>query len=309
MKPSDVLTLIALGALWGASYLFMHVGAGEFGSWALAGLRAAAASLCLLPLVALRGRWRELVANWKPIAITGLAGAAAPYVLFAFATQHISTGLTATMSAATPLYAAAIAGFWLHEHLSPSRITGLLLGVGGVVWLVWDRIGPASGTGGTVAIIAALLATLGYGFTGNFSKRYLSTVSPLVTAAGGQVASAVALAVPAASNWPAAMPSPQAWLAFAALALGCTALAYLLFFRSIARIGAPRTMTVSFLIPLFGVFWGWLFLHETISPAMLAGCGVILLGTALSTGLGDAALRRLRERAAPAAGYAQPAAR
>lgn len=309
MKPSDALTLIALGALWGASYLFMQVGAGEFGPWALAGLRAIAASLCLLPLLAFGGRWRELVANWKPIALTGLAGAAAPYVLFAFATQHISTGLTATMSAATPLYAAAIAAFWLRERLSPSRTVGLLLGVGGVAWLVWDRIGPAAGSSGAAAIVAALLATLGYGFTGNFSKRYLSTVSPLVTTAGGQAFSAIALAAPTAMNWPTAMPSPRAWLAFAALALGCTALAYLLFFRLIARIGAPRTMTVSFLIPLFGVFWGWLFLRETINATMLAGCGVILVGTALSTGLADAMTHRLRERLAVTGGSAQPASR
>lgn len=292
MKPSDALTLIALGALWGASYLFMQAGAGEFGPWALAGLRALAASLCLLPLLAFGGRWRALVANWKPIAITGLAGAAAPYVLFAFATQHISTGLTATMSAATPLYAAALARLWLHERLSLSRTVGLLIGVGGVAWLVGDRIGPASGAHGTAAILAALLATLGYGFTGNYSKRCLSSVPPLVVAAGGQFFSAVALAAPTALHWPATTPSPRAWLAFAALALGCTALAYLLFFRLIARVGAPRTMTVSFLIPLFGVFWGWLFLHETVSATMLAGCGVILAGTALSTGLGTAVAGR-----------------
>lgn len=294
MKPSDALTLITLGALWGASYLFMHAGASEFGPWALGGLRAAAASLCLLPLLAIGGRWRELVANWKPIAVTGVAGAAAPYVLFAFATQHISTGLTATMSAATPLYAAAIAAFWLREPLTLSRTAGLLVGVGGVAWLVADRIGPTSGPMALAAIGATLLATLGYGITGNFSKRYLSTVSPLVTAAGGQLFATIALAIPTASHWPTAMPSTRAWLAFAALALGCTALAYLLFFRLIARIGAPRTMTVSFLIPVFGVFWGWLFLRETVNESMLAGCGVILAGTALSTGLADALRRRWR---------------
>lgn len=294
MKPSDVLTLIALGALWGASYLFMQAGASEFGPWALGGLRAAAASVCLLPLLAIGGRWRELVANWKPIAVAGIAGAAAPYVLFSFATQHISTGLTATMSAATPLYAAAIAAFWLREPLSVTRAAGLLLGVGGVGWLVADRIGPTTGALAAAAIGAALLATLGYGITGNFSKRYLSTVSPLVTAAGGQLFSTLVLAVPTALHWPTVMPSTRAWLAFAALALGCTAVAYLLFFRLIARIGAPRTMTVSFLIPLFGVLWGWLFLRETVSAGMLAGCGVILAGTALSTGLADAVLRRHR---------------
>ncbi|WP_313920494.1 DMT family transporter [Tahibacter sp.] len=301
MKPSDAFSLVLLGALWGASYLFMQIGGGEFEAWALGGLRALAASLCLLPLLLVGSRWRELATHWKPIAIAGLAGAAAPYVLFAFATQHISTGLTATMSAATPLYAAAIAGVWLRERLSGPRLAGLLLGIAGVAWLVWDRIAIASGAGpAALAIAAALAATLGYGFSGNFSKRYLSTVSPLVITAGGQAFSALALAVPTALAWPAALPSSRAWLAFAALALGCTALAYLLFFRLIARIGAARTFSVSFLIPLFGVLWGWLFLHESISRGMVSGCAIILCGTALNMGLGDSALAWLRRRRAAA---------
>lgn len=303
MKPVDLLCLVVLGALWGASYLFMQIGGGEFGAWPLGGLRAVAASVCLLPLVAASGRRRELVTHWKPIAVAGLAGAAAPYVLFAFATQHLSSGLTATMSAVTPLYAAAIATAWLGERLTPLRRIGLLLGLAGVVCLVGQRIGFGGGGGAALAITAALLATLGYGFTGNFSKRHLSTVSPLVAAAGGQSFAALALAAPTVWSWPAALPSARAWLAFAALALGCTALAYLLFFRLIARIGAARTMTVSFLIPLFGVFWGWLFLHETLDGRMLLGCAIILAGTALSTGLVDG----LRRRRAGAAQDACPA--
>ncbi|HSX61030.1 MAG TPA: DMT family transporter [Tahibacter sp.] len=296
MKPSDVLTLLALGALWGGSYLFMHVGAAGFGPWTLAGLRAAVAAVCLLPLLLAGGRWRELAANWKPVAVAGIAGAALPYVLYAFATQHISTGLTATLSAATPLYAAAIAALWLRERLSAPRFAGLLLGLAGVVWLVRDRIDAGTGGLAALAIGAALLATLGYGFTGNFSRRHLSGVAPLVAAAGGQAASALTLSVPAVLHWPAASPSLRAWAALIALALLCTALAYLLFFRLIARIGAARTMTVSFLIPLFGVFWGWLFLGERIDADMLVGGAIILAGTTLSSGLADGAFARLRAR-------------
>jgi drug/metabolite transporter (DMT)-like permease len=302
MKPADIAMLFALGGLWGASYMFLRVGGSEFGAWALGGLRAVGAALCLLPLLAFGGRWRELRAHWKPIAMTGLASAAAPYLLFAFATQHISTGLTATMSAATPLYAAAIGWFWLDDRLSPSRIAGLAIGVAGVAWLVWDRMGLSSADSAQTAwaLAAALLATLAYGFAGNFTKRYLNGVSPLVMTAGGQLAASVALAGPALAMGPAVLPSVHAWGALAALTIGCTAVAYLMFFRLIARIGAPRTMTVSFLIPAYGVLWGHLFLGETITPRMATGCGVILIGTALTAGLWDyVAVRWSHRKALP----------
>jgi drug/metabolite transporter (DMT)-like permease len=301
MKPADIAMLFALGGLWGGSYMFLRVGGGEFGAWALGGLRAGGAALCLLPLLGFGSRWRELRAHWKPIAVTGLASAAAPYLLFAFATQHISTGLTATMSAATPIYAAAIGWFWLHDRLGPSRITGLAIGVAGVAWLVWDRIdlSAAGGAQTAWALAAALLATLAYGFAGNFTKRYLNGVSPLVVTAGGQLASSVVLAGPAWALWPAVPPSAHAWGALAVLAIGCTAVAYLMFFRLIASIGAPRTMTVSFLIPAYGVLWGNLFLGETITPRMAAGCTVILIGTALTAGLWEHFADRWSRRMTP----------
>jgi drug/metabolite transporter (DMT)-like permease len=299
MKPTDIASLLGLGALWGASYLFMHVGGSEFGAWALGGLRAGGAALCLLPLLAFGGRWRELLAHWKPIAVAGLASAALPFVLFAFATQGISTGLAATMNAATPIYAAAIGWFWLSDRLTPSRVAGVGVGLAGVAWLVWDRIGLKSDDLSVAwSLAAALGATLAYGFTGNFTKRYLGDVSPLVVTAGGQLASAVVLAGPTFAAWPATAPSVQAWWAMAALALGCTALAYLVYFRLIAAVGASRAVTVSFLIPGFGVLWGALFLGETITAEMALGCGVILIGTALTAGAWD----RIRASCRAAAG-------
>jgi drug/metabolite transporter (DMT)-like permease len=299
MKPKDLLMLVALGALWGASYLFIRVGGHEFGAWALGGLRATGAALCLLPLLAIDGRWRELLVNWKTIAVAGLAGAAGPFVLFGYATQGISTGLTATMSAATPLYAAAIAWFWLRERMTASCVAGLVIGVAGVAWLVWDRIGLQAGADAStagLAMAAALAATLGYGFTGNFTKRHLSHVSPIVITAGGQLFSALVLAPPMMHAWPTQTPSIQAWAALAVLTIACTALAYAMFFRLIASIGAPRTSTVSFLIPVFGVLWGSLFLGEVITAGMALGCAVVLVATALTTGLWDRIVSRHRAK-------------
>ena len=288
MRPSDVALLLSLAALWGASYLFMRMGAGEFGPVALAGVRAAGAALLLLPLLAARGGFADLRTHWKAIAVVGLASAALPFVLFGYAALFITAGLSAIFNAATPLYAAAIAWLWLKERLAATRIAGLAIGFAGVLWLVWDKASFAAGPGGATtgwAVVACLVATLLYAFSANFTKRRLNNVPPLAVAAGSQLASAFALALPSAWMWPATPPTQRAWATFAVLAIACTALAYLMFFRLIANVGASRAVTVSFLIPPFGVLWGALFLNEVLTLEMVLGCAVILAGTALTTGL------------------------
>ncbi|PCE21945.1 EamA family transporter [Paraburkholderia acidicola] len=312
MKRSDLATLISLAALWGASYLFIRMGAGQFGAVPLAGARAALAALLLTPLLALRGAGglRELRAHWKPIALVGITNSALPFVLFSFAALTLPAGLSSIFTAATPLFTAVIAWLWLNERLSGMRVAGLAVGFAGVLWLVWDKtalaahgIASAHATTHTavhataLAIAACLAATLLYGFSANFSKRRLGGVSPLAVATGSQIVSAVVLAVPAISLWPATAPAPHAWAALFALALACTAFAYVLFFRLIASVGPSRAMTALFLIPAFGVLWGALFLGETFTVAMAIGCGVILAGTALTTGV----VRLPGQRQAPAA--------
>jgi drug/metabolite transporter (DMT)-like permease len=124
-----------------------------------------------------------------------------------------------------------------------------------------------------------------YGLSANYTKQRLQGVAPMAVAAGSQLSAALALAVPAALWWPAAMPSERAWLMVALLAVLCTGLAYLMYFRLIAHVGAANAIAVTFLIPAFAVLWGWLFLGEPLTAAMAIGCAVILLGTALATGV------------------------
>ncbi|QDQ81480.1 DMT family transporter [Paraburkholderia megapolitana] len=311
MKRSDLAMLISLAALWGASYLFIRMGAGQFGAVPLAGARAALAALMLTPLLALRGAGglRELRMHWKPIALVGITNSALPFVLFSFAALTLPAGLSSIFTAATPLFTAVIAWLWLNEKLSSMRVAGLAVGFAGVLWLVWDKTALAAHGGAidvhavshtavhatALAIAACLAATLLYGFSANFSKRRLGGVSPLAVATGSQIVSAIVLAVPAVSLWPATAPAPHAWAALFALALACTAFAYVLFFRLIASVGPSRAMTALFLIPAFGVLWGALFLGETFTMAMAIGCGVILAGTALTTGV----LRLPSRREAP----------
>lgn len=287
MKLASVAELLLLAALWGASFLFMRIGAAEFGAVALAAVRVAGAALFLLPILALRGQFAALRAAWRPIALVGLTNSALPFVLFGFATLSITGGLASIFNAAAPMFGAVIAWLWLSERLNRSRIVGLVIGLLGVLGLAWSNVNVEVGFkpgGSGLAIAACLLATLFYGFSANYAKRRLNGVAPLAVAAGSQSFAALFLLVPALVWWPAAQPSARSWSAVAVLAIVCTGVAYILFFRLIAHLGASKAITVTFLIPAFGVAWGAWFLDEKVTGAMLLGCATIVLGTALASG-------------------------
>ena len=286
MRWTDFALLLSLAALWGGSYLFIRIGAGQFGPVSLAGVRAGGAAVALLPLLVHRPRFAELRSHWQPIAVVGLAQSALPYLLFSYAALSITAGLSAIVTATTPLFAALLAWLWLGERLTTTRAAGLALGFAGVIWLAADPTGVTTGAGSAgLAVAACLGAAFLYGWAATFTKRRLGGVSALTIAAGSQAVSAVCLALPATLLWPAAPPTLRAWFAIAVLAVVCTALAYVMFFRLIARVGPAKTVTVTFLIPAFGVLWGTLFLGETVTVRMLLGGVVILTGTALTTGL------------------------
>jgi drug/metabolite transporter (DMT)-like permease len=251
-------------------------------------IRVLLASLALAPLLWMSGQWPSLRAHARPLLVVGVVNSALPFVFYSYAMLWISTGLAAIFNATAPLWGALIAWAWLGERLSPSRVLGLVLGFAGVVWLAWDQAGLRSGAGwgqAAWAVVACLAATFCYGFCVNFTKRHLTTAPPMAVAAGTQLVAAFALAVPATATWPATMPSSRAWTAVMVLGLAGTGLAYWLYFRLIASVGPSKALAVAYLIPLFALFWGWLFLGEGVTPAMVGAGSVILLGTALATGL------------------------
>jgi drug/metabolite transporter (DMT)-like permease len=286
MRRTDLATLLLLGALWGGSFLFMRMGADAFGGLPLAGLRALGAAACFLPLLAVPARRAELRAHAWPIAVVGVSNAALPYVLFSLAARSLPAGLSAIFDAVTPLLVAGSGWVWLGQKMDATRVVGLLVGLGGVLWLIGGTLGNGPGAAGSGwAMTACLGAVACYAFTAHYAERRLPAVSPLTAAAGGQFVSALLLAPATLWLWPATMPDARAWAALAGLAVLCTALAYVLFFQLIVRVGAARTMVVLYLIPVFAVLWGALFLAEAVTLAMLGGCVVILLGVALTTGL------------------------
>ncbi|MBC7720086.1 MAG: DMT family transporter [Chitinophagaceae bacterium] len=288
-KKSWVPEFIALGALWGASFLFMLMGAREFGPVATAALRVAIAAAFLLPLVALQGKLPQLKQHWKKIFFMGIFNSAIPFACFAFSLLSITTGLSAILNATTPMFGALVAWFWLKDKPALSRLAGLVLGFAGVALLAWDKASfkpdALTGVAPGWAVLACLLACLCYGISASFTKKYMAGIHPLVTAAGSQIGATLGLCLPAALLWPAQAPSSTAWLALVFLGVACTGIAYVLFFRLIEKAGPQRTLTVTFLIPVFAVFYGAVFLNESITPWMLLCAVVIVSGTALSTGL------------------------
>jgi drug/metabolite transporter (DMT)-like permease len=289
MKPRDIADLVLLAALWGASFLFMRVAVPHFGALPLAALRVAGAALLLLPLLAINSGLDGLRQHWRPIALIGVTNSALPFLAFSLAALYIPAGLSSILNATSPMFGALIAMAWLREPSSASRIAGLGMGFVGVLLLAGNSNSPASGTGSGseagLAIGLCLGASVLYGFSACFARRYLGEAQSLAVATGSQVSAALVLALPAWWAWPATNPAPRHWLAVLALALFCTGIAYVLFFRLIARVGPARAIAVTFLVPAFAMLWAGLFLGEAVSPRMLALCALILLGTGLATGV------------------------
>lgn len=296
MSAAVAAEFILLAALWGASFLFMRLGTLEFGPLPTAGLRVAIASLALLPVMLSRGLWPQLRQHWKPVMICGLINSAIPFALFSFALLSISTGLSSILNATVPLFGALVAWLWLGDKPGASRTVGLVIGFIGVALLASGKASfkpDASGAVTAWGILVCLLATISYAVAASFTRRYLSGLNSLMVATGSQIGAALGLALPTLLMWPAQAPSLKAWGALLALGTLCTAVAYVLFFRLIERLGPARAITVTFTIPVFAVFYGVTLLGETVTTWMLF-CGVIVLcGTALATGLVKLPLDRL----------------
>lgn len=284
MRRSDVLELLTLAALWGGSFLFMRVAAPSFGPVALIALRVAIASCFLVPILTLRGGMGALRTHWPHLLAVGVLNSAIPFCLFAYAELTLTAGFTSVLNAAAPLFAAIVAFTWLGERMSSLRVLGLAIGFMGVIVLVGGSSVIDAKQGG-MAVAAALSATVLYGVASSYTKRFLTGVPPLAVATGSQLAAAIVLAPLAYWLWPAHTPTGSVWLHVIALGIACTGVAYILFFRLVAHVGPTRAVSVTFLIPVFGVLWGILFLGEQLTLNMVIGCAVILLGTSLSTGV------------------------
>lgn len=294
MKPRDLIELLLLAAIWGGSFLFLRVASPALGPLGVAAIRVTGGALMLLPLVFLH---REGPALWRhapQLAGAALLSCILPFLGLGQAARHLPAGLLSILNATTPMWGALVGWLWANEKLSLMRAVGLALGFLGVALLASDSQ-QFAGTQAHWATFLALGSTLMYAFAVHYNKIFLNRLSPLSSCAGTLTLASFVLVGPALWIGPPSItahaPSTwnawhgiaaNAWLAVAALALLCTGLAYLIFYRLIDRIGASRALTVTFLIPPFGMVWGALFLGEHITPLMIGSSAVILFGTWLS---------------------------
>lgn len=275
MKPKDLAILFALAAVWGASFLFIRIATPALGPFPLAAGRVVLAALVLAVGMRVAGYRPSLRAHVRKLLVLGALNAAIPFSLIAAAELRLTASLAAMLNATVPLWGALFGIIWLGERFSAKRGAGLLLGVIGVGILVgWSPVGMDRTT--ILSIVATLVATCAYALAGVYAKRQLAGVPAPALALGQQLGAAAWLVAPALWQLPQAHPTRSAAFALVALAVLCTAVAYLLYFHLLAEIGPTKTATVTYLLPLFGMLWGALFLSEPVTSGMLSGMALVL---------------------------------
>jgi len=272
------LELTLLGAIWGGSFLFMRVAAKDFGPIPLVEALLALGALILLPFL-WRARAHFTPALWLKIAGIAAINSVIPFVLFAWGAERAPAGIGAISNAMTVMFTALVAYLFYGEQIGARRLVGLACGFIGVLVLASGKVAGAS-VGS--AALAGTAASLLYGFGINLVRRYLSGLPSAAVAAANLLAGSVLLAPLALYTWPHERIPPASWGSALLLGVLCTGVAFVYYYRLIARIGAPRASTVTYLIPLFGVIWAWLLLGEPLTPTMAVAGALILAGVALS---------------------------
>lgn len=281
MSVVDLLLLIFLAALWGSSFLFIRIAVPFLGPFPLAAARVllAGAALVLYGLatrrqLAFKGRMARFI-------LLGAINGAVPFSLISWAELHLTASMAAIINSSTPLFGALISALWLNERVTPRRLLGLALGFAGVGVVVgWNPM-PLT----LAAVGAMLVASLHYALGSAYATRYLKGVPTLTMAAGQQLGAGLVLLPLALALPPIAMPPGPALYSLLALALAGTALAYLVFFRLLDRVGPTSTLSVTYLVPIFGLIWGRIFLAEPVGLGLLAGLALVLTSVTLVAGV------------------------
>jgi drug/metabolite transporter (DMT)-like permease len=279
VRASDAARLVALAVIWSLSFVFLRVVVPAVGPLWMATGRLLIGGLALCAWLALRRAPVDVRERWKAYLVVGIVNSALPFVLFGYGALHLPASALVILNATVPLFVAALAVVALGERLTVAKLLALVAGLAGVA-LVTRTVPVAADAAFALAVAAGLGASLCYAVAAVGLKRFGGGLPPAGIAAWSQVFAGVVLlplAVP--SGVPGPIDARVAW-SMLALALVCSGVAYLLYFRLIRDIGPARASTVTFLMPAFGMLWGAWFLGESITAGMVAGAALIVAGTA-----------------------------
>ena len=289
MRPSDYGRLLALAAIWGASFLFMRIAAPAFGSVNTTFLRVFFALVGLAAMLLLLRTPMQFQGKLKSIMVLGIINSGVPFLMYAVAALWLPAGYSAILNATTPLMGALIGFSFFHEELTLRKWAGVMLGLVGIGLITTTGEVDLSGQL-AIGVLACLIATACYGCAGFLTRRWVTERGGLdakLVAFGSQIGAVLfllpffgyTLATGPAVDW----AQPGVWASVLAVGFLCTAFAYLLYFRLIADIGPLRSLTVTFLIPPFGILWGYLVLGETLTGGFVLGGAVVCLAVWLVT--------------------------
>lgn len=280
MKTNDIIRLLSLAAIWGGSFIFLKVLVPVLGPVTTACLRILIAGIVLsiyYKMISFDVEWKK---HWKHYAVIGVVNSAIPFFLYAYAAQYIPASLSIILNSSTPLFGAIFAALWLSDRLTSKKIFGLILGISGVS-LVAIKGALSLGEFGLWASLACVLAAACYGLAATYIKKFAPFLKPMAIAGASQLIGGLVLLPFALFTSVQGQIDLKIILSMLALAILCSGIAFVLYYRLVADVGPAKALTVTFLIPVFGLIWGTLFLQEVITTQMLLGCALIIGGTTL----------------------------
>ena len=282
----------SMGIIWGIPYLLIKVAVGELSPTSLVFLRTAAGALILLPVAAARGNLKALLPHWRVVLLYTVIEIGIPWLLLSDAELHISSSLAGLLVATVPLIGALLARITgAADRMGWREVTGLVVGFGGVAAVVGFDVSGGIGAFGEMAVV-----TVCYAVGPMIIARKLKDVPAVGVVAASLAITALAYAPIGILQMPATALSPKVIAAVAALAIACTALAFLLFFALIAEVGPVRATIITYVNPAVALTLGIVLLHEPLTVGTGAGFVLILVGSYLAT---RRALPQRREVSSP----------
>ena len=290
MSRRDLIIFISLSFMWSLSFIFYRVGVPEFGSMSFASLRVIFAGVTMLAFVAFNPSHIKVAAkHWKLLTLVGLVSTTIPFVLFSYAAQSVNAGVLAVLNASVPMMSGFIASTFFNDKLSRKQTMGLMIGIVGVVILMSETLfgGDISELkSGLLPMGYALLGCVGYAVGANVTKNYLDDTSPVAITVGAMLIASVVMLPVAIYEFPYGQSiSLKAWVSVVCIGVFSTAIAFIFINELIKSIGPMRATSITLVIPIFAIIFGYILLDEALDMQAIIGSAVILVGTYLSLNL------------------------